>query len=158
MGSPDHEYELTILGADFGAGDWSIDPMHAAFIGALGKAHGGGWRYGAGVDDDGAFMQRLQSAVVAKDHALDRGSVGDTDPDHLSFFSGICRRDCRIRAVDMLTCGAVPYRHLMSGCNQPGSHWTTHDAQTEEGNAHALLLVVSGFRHGTMDAWRHFPK
>ena len=118
--------------------------MYAAGVYPLGKTQGGGWRDGAGVNDDHAFAQRLLGAVFGEEHALDGGGVGNTDPDYVGILRRIGRRDGGGRAVNMLPGSAVPHQNFMSCFNQVGGHRPSHNAQTEKGNSHRCSLWCAG--------------
>src|SRR5262249_50372261 len=123
------------------------DPVHAASVDPLGETRGGRGRNGAGIDYDGAFPQRLLGAVLAEDDPLDGGGIGNTDPHNIGFFGGVGGGNCRGGSIQMLARGAVPHGYFVTRSHQTGGHGTPHDAQTEEGDTHALLL--SKFGSGT---------
>ena len=69
------------------------------------------------------------------------GGVGNANPNHLSLLCCIGRGDGGGSAIHMLACRAVPHRNLVPRRDQARCHRTSHDAQTEEGDFHALLLT-----------------
>ena len=117
--------------------------MHAGGIHFLREAQRGRGRNRAGIHHNRPLFQRLHRAVVAKHYALNRGGIGNAAPDHFGLFGGVRRRNSGGCAIDVLARSAVPDRNFMPGGYQPRGHGTSHDAQTEEGNTHVLLLRLS---------------
>ena len=136
----DDEDELAVFGADLGTGHRRVDPLHSLGRNALGELRRRRRRDGAGVDDDHAFVQRLLHPVGAEHDSLDGGGVGDAHPHDFALLGGVGRRDGGFGAVYMLARSAVPDTDFMSCFDEVGGHGTAHDAETEKGDAHSLLL------------------
>jgi hypothetical protein len=131
----DHDRQAALDGPGLTAGDRRVDGAHAAGLRRLGQPDRDVGPDGAGVDQQGAGLGRVEHAAVAEDDGLDVRRVGKHGQDDVRVADrfgdvGGAPAAGGDQLVDLVP-AAVVADHLVTGLEEVGGHRAAHDAESD---------------------------
>ncbi|AHD17300.1 hypothetical protein C163_20620 [Pseudomonas sp. FGI182] len=133
----DHDRQSAGFGPRRAAGNWRVQPGHAAQRCQFGGHFtGGGWLQAGEIDQQLAAAPALGDALLAEHHFADHGRVGQAQQQHVAVAAQFGRAACQARAggdqCSALVRAAVPYRQRVTRGQQAAAHGQAHQADAGE--------------------------
>ena len=141
-----HDREARGLGADFAAGDGSVEPVAAGFLDGFGEGRGGGGADGRHVDHEAAGLQAGADALGGVEDGVDVRRVGQHEDDDVGGGGDGLRRVEHLGAGGDLgrEGGAAGDKEGVAGVLEVHGHGAAHDAEADKSDVHKGAPVLVG--------------